>query len=261
MRNSFVVTKNVSRFNSLCARLREPSPKGCGLGCVFGLRGRGKTETSLWYSQRHIDETIYIRCHVLWTPRNFLEMLAVHLGQEPARRVTDLIEQIRARLKVKRPLVIIDEADYLLKEGAKIETVRDLYDTCLTPFLLIGMEDFQRKIHRYPHLVDRIRDNFFEFRPLASEDVTNLAGELCEVNLTGQALEYISNNADGSLRRVETFVKQAEEAARVNHLREVDVCHLKPAARGILRRAHRPRALSRAPVLPESQPAAKEALA
>jgi len=257
MRNAFVTTKNVLAFNQLCTRLREPSPKGCGLGIIFGDRGRGKTETSIWYTQRNLENTVRIRVDALWTARGLLEVLVRELKQEPAYKTTDLLEQIRAVLKKKRPLVIIDEADYLLKEATRIETVRDLYDTCLTPFLLVGMAGFERKVHRFPQVVDRVRDNFLEFGLLGREDTARLATDLCEAVLAQDAVEYICDNTDGSLRQIETFVKMAEKAAEANDLDEVNANHLMPkqaaeAVRRAVARSKRSSVPPGAPVLPET---------
>jgi DNA transposition AAA+ family ATPase len=228
MRNTFVTTKNVLNFKALCASLREPSARGCGLGVVFGDRGRGKTETSIWYTQSQIETTVRIRVDALWTARGFLEVLVRELRQEPAYKTTDLLEQIRGVLKKKRHLVVIDEADYLLKEATRIETVRDIYDTCLTPFLLVGMAGFERKIHRFPQVVDRVRDNFLEFGLLDREDTARLATELCEAKLAQDAVDYICANTDGSLRQIETFVRIAERAANARDLDEVCARHLIP---------------------------------
>jgi len=251
-----VTTKNVLAFNFLCARLREPSAKGCGLGVVFGDRGRGKTETSIWYAQRNIEATVRVRVDALWTARGFLEVLVRELRQEPAYKTVDLIEQARTALRKKRALVIIDEADYLLKEATRIETVRDLYDTCLTPFLLIGMIGFERKIHRFPQVVDRVRDNFLEFGLLDHEDAPRLAVELCEAKLSKDAVEYITANTDGSLRQVETFVRLAEKAAKASDLEEVKAQHLRPEVaaaqvREAMARAQRRMVPKAAPVLHE----------
>jgi hypothetical protein len=228
MRNIFVVTKNTLGFNSLGTKIREPSASGCGMAAVFGDRGGGKSTTAISYTQRNLETTVLIRMRALWTARGFLEELIRELKQEPAHKTTDLLRQIMAVLKRKRPLVIIDEADYLLKEATRIETVRDLYDTCLTPFLLIGMAGFERKIHRVPQVVDRIRDNFLEFTPLDREDVARIAVEICEVKLSQDALNYIAENTDGSIRQVETFVRMAERIAAAKDIKEIGARELAP---------------------------------
>jgi len=144
------------------------------------------------------------------------------LGEAPARRRQDMFRQARENLSGERRLVIIDEADFLASDFKVLETVRALHDASGAPFILMGMQEFPRKVRRYPHIYDRVLHTL-EFQPLRKEEVAQVARELCEVEVADDAISYITDASGGRIRHVIRLLYYAERKAKVNNLKVVDL--------------------------------------
>ena len=88
-----------------------------------------------------------------------LSEIAEELGEEPFWHIQETFNLIEKKLKENPKPIIIDEVDYLLERNT-IETLRDLYDTTSCPLVLVGMGNIDKKLSRYPHIVDRIYKSF-----------------------------------------------------------------------------------------------------
>jgi len=222
MRQIFARTSNVTRFCGAMERLQERDAALPGMALVFGEPGLGKTRTALWWAV--LNNGVFIRTKKLMSGRWLLEEIVAELGEAPAYRTSDLFRQIVEQLLSRPRTLIVDEVDYLCYDARVLETLRDIHDVTGTSMVFLGMDGADRKLNRYRHLYDRFIE-IIRFQPLTRDDVADVAGQLCEVRLTGDAIDFIYGDA-GRFRQVLKWFYKAEVIARVNNLEEISAADL-----------------------------------
>ena len=155
MKKAFVKTKNVKKFVALMSELQELPPNIPKIALVFGDYGLGKSETIKWWTFK--NECIYIRANQGMTTRWLLSEIADELNIQSYWHINETFKEIESALLNNRQTIIIDEIDYLI-ERKVIETLRDLHDRTGCPMVLVGMNLVNKKLARYPHLMDIIRE-------------------------------------------------------------------------------------------------------
>ena len=153
MNKVFVKTKNVKNFVSLMEEVKQLPNNIPKIILVYGEYGLGKSETIKWWTFK--NDCIYVRANQGMTSRWLLSEIAEELGEEPFWHIQETFNLIEKKLKENPKPIIIDEVDYLLERNT-IETLRDLYDTTSCPLVLVGMGNIDKKLSRYPHIIDRI---------------------------------------------------------------------------------------------------------
>lgn len=222
MKRVFARTSNVQNFLSAMTRLQKREEGIPGMALVYGEPGLGKTRTSLWWCAQ--NDGVFIRTKKLMSGRWLLEEIVAELGEAPMRRTSDLFRQAVDQLLERPRTLFVDEADYLAHDARVIETLRDLHDTTGTPFVLIGMDQADKKLMRFKHLYDRFSE-IVRFHPLSEADIKAIAEQMCEVKLSDDAVSYIHSQAN-RFRRVVVWLYKAEAIARANSLKEVRAEHL-----------------------------------
>ena len=218
MRDRFVMTKNAKRFYGAIERIHHKL-KGVERMClVYGDPGLGKTETALHYAAG--NGAVMIRTKKLMTARWFLSELVEELGGAPSWGTKDLFEQARQLLSTGKRTVIFDEVDYFTSDSKVIETLRDLHDLAHCPIVLIGMKDAEKRLKRYPHLMDRFVE-IVRFEPLDRDDVSTMIADLSEVKFDDEAIERIAKESDGRIRRILAMIHRAEYVARAQGLKTI----------------------------------------
>jgi len=228
MRKQFVITDNVKRFVDIAKALQNRADGVPGLAVVWGRPGLGKTETAVWYMAQNIEQVVYLSARPGMTINWFLDELVTELGEAPGRHRQEMFRQAKEHLVQSGKLVLIDESDFLTSDSRVLETVRALHDATGAPFILLGMQEFPRKIRRYAHFYDRII-HFAEFKPLDQSGVKHVAERLCDVKLADDAIAYITERSNGRMRHVVRLLYYAERRAKVNGLKMVS---LKDLGRG-----------------------------
>lgn len=226
MIDTFAMTQNVRRFMAGLEVLRRPVKGRIGIMLVYGPYGTGKTEIGDWYYANHAIP--YVRATDGGTRRELLANIVSALEEAPKYRSADIFEQLLNILDEQSKPIIIDETDYLVDSGI-IETVRDISDMTNAPIILMGMDDLEKKLKNYPHLVDRVtvRVRFELFSP---EEIANYAGQVCEVRLSDDAITYIHAHGKGRLRMTTTWLERAERVAGLNRLEVITAAHLEAYA-------------------------------
>jgi len=223
MKHVFVKTSNVKNFISAITRLQNRQPDIPGMALIYSEPGLGKTRTTLWWCAQ--NDGVFVRTKKLMTGRWLLEEIVAELGEAPMRRTSDLFRQAVEQLLEKPRTLFIDEADYLTHDARVIETLRDIHDTTGAPLVMIGMDQADKKLMRYKHLYDRFSE-IVRFHPLTVEDVRTIAKEMCEVEVTDDAISFIHSRAN-RFRRVIVWLYTVEKLARANGLKKVTAEHLK----------------------------------
>jgi DNA transposition AAA+ family ATPase len=182
------------------------------MGLVFGDPGLGKTETALQYASQ--NDSLYIRMKKLMNARWFLRQLAQDLGGGYFWRTMDLFDEvIRLLSREKKRTLILDEVDYFTADSKVIETIRDLADITGTPMIFIGMQQADKRLMRYPHLYDRFIE-IAKFMPLDREDVQKMTKELSEIQFSDDAIDRITHDSEGKVRKILALIHRAEYTAR-----------------------------------------------
>lgn len=161
MNKVFIKTKNVVKFVSLMEELKNLPPNIPKIALVYGDYGLGKSETIKWWTFK--NDCVYVRATQNMSSRWLLSEIAEELNEEPFWHTKETFEVIENHLLQNPKTIIIDEIDYLI-EKKTIETLRDLHDRTACPLVLVGMGQIDKKLSRFPHLVDRIYKKF-RFEP------------------------------------------------------------------------------------------------
>lgn len=228
MKDIFAITKNVQRFMAGIEAVRTPIRGRIGMMLAFGPPGTGKTECGMWYAaEKNIP---YIRAKDISSRRSLLSNIVAELGEAPAFRSDTLFDQaVEQLLENPRPM-LIDEVDYLVR-GGMVEILRDLNDITNSPIVLMGMEHADKKLKRFRHLYDRI-SAVVKFDLFDESEITNMATQICDVELTASAIAYIHKQSAGKLRLTTTWLARAEKVARLHKLGKIDGDHLHACLNG-----------------------------
>lgn len=218
MKTKFIATNNVRSLYKLADTLNSKSDNTPGLGLCYGQPGLGKTEGAIRLAVTR--DYIYMRAKTAWTVLWFLQDLLRELEEQEIGVTKKAYDRVKEVL-LKRPrLILIDEVDHMLHDGRVIETCRDLHDETGNPFLLIGMQDAERKLKRYPHLYDRFAD-VVRVEPVQADEIMRIADELCEVPISEAAAKEVFKRTNGTFRKIITILNRAEQFARQNSLEQI----------------------------------------
>ncbi|OLA78554.1 MAG: hypothetical protein BHW55_00945 [Candidatus Melainabacteria bacterium 35_41] len=217
MKKVFVKTKNVKRFTSLMEELKNLPPNIPKIALVYGEFGLGKSETIQWWSFK--NNSVYVRAKQKMSPRWLLADIAEEIGEEPFWHTSETFNLIKNYLIQNPKTIIIDEADYLIEKNT-IEILRDLHDRTGCPLVLVGMGNIDKKLRKYPHLIDRIYKSF-RFEKYDIEDIKTIFEELSEISITEDGLEYLSTRAD-QFRQIVKLINKIEKLAKTNEIEELN---------------------------------------
>ena len=217
MNKVFVKTKNVKNFVSLMEEVKQLPNNIPKIILVYGEYGLGKSETIKWWTFK--NDCIYVRANQGMTSRWLLSEIAEELGEEPFWHIQETFNLIEKKLKENPKPIIIDEVDYLLERNT-IETLRDLYDTTSCPLVLVGMDNIDKKLSRYPHIIDRIYKSF-KFERYDFEDVKQILNELTQITFTPDGVEYLATRVN-QFRQIVKLINKIEKLAITNQLKQID---------------------------------------
>lgn len=217
MRKTFVKTKNIKNFVSLMEELKTLPPNIPKIALVYGEYGLGKSETIKWWTFR--NDCIYVRANQGMTTRWLLSDIAEELNVESYWHIDETFNEIEKTLNQNQKIIIIDEIDYLIDKKS-IETLRDLHDRTGCPMVLVGMGNVDKKLARYPHLVDRIYKSY-KFEKYDSNDIKLILEELTEIKFTPNGLEYLSTRAN-QFRQIVKLINKVEKKANTNQISLLD---------------------------------------
>lgn len=229
MKNHFVITKNVRKFQTAVQRINHNRRGVERMALVTGEVGLGKTEAALWYGAH--NGAIIIRMWEMMTGHWLLRELVKEIGVEPAWRTEKLVDQLKEHLSPKPRTIILDEVDRFLKDqdrkkAAVLETLRDIHDVCHCPMVFVGEEWIDKKMKRLPRLYDRIVE-IARFEKFNIPDVKQLIGELSEYRFNDDAIEKIAQESGGRIRPIMNLINQAEDIAKISQLKTIRAEDLK----------------------------------
>ena len=217
MKKTFIRTKNVKQFVSMMDELLKVPPNIPKMALVYGEHGLGKSQTIQWWADK--NDSVYVRATQGMTSRWLLSEIVEELGEEAYWHLQDNFELIENILKENPRVVIVDEIDYLIEKSI-IETLRDLHDKTGCPMVLVGMGTADKKIARYPHLMDRIY-KILKFEKFNSEDIKEILIELTDLKIKDDAIEYLATRTN-QFRQLVKLINKVEKLMKTNQIQELD---------------------------------------
>ncbi|KAB8151780.1 AAA family ATPase [Kordia sp. TARA_039_SRF] len=185
--------------------------------------GAGKTETYKYYEREFVN-VINVECGSQWTRKEFLKKMLRCAGLSPVGNSNRMMEKfIRHVRQMKKPLIIIDQADKL-KDHA-LDLYIDMYNALSgkAGFVLSGADGFKKRIERglkygkvgFAELYSRLGQKFIQFGALTLEDVKLM----CKANGMDDELTIAEtfNKCGGDKRvvrrQIEKYILIKEKAA------------------------------------------------
>lgn len=212
-------TKNVVALSNAFEGLATRDHGVPGMGLVYGYTGAGKTTAVAWLVAR--KNGVYVRANSGWTPTSMLSKIMSELGAAPMQRRAAMLEYIGDKLsQLKRPL-FVDEADYLLHDGAMLESLRDVHDMSGLPVVLIGMANIEKKLVHRQQLARRI-SHWVEFRPSDLEDARLLTDTVAEVKVADDLVALLHRESKGSIGLMTVGLARIESQAKANGWKVAD---------------------------------------
>jgi len=225
MKHTIVPTTNVLAANQMLDSLRSASAGEEKMGLIHGEPGLGKTTAVTHLTQK--TNGVFLRARVSWTVRSMLQSIQRELEQEPGHFSDQMVEQVVQGFVEQpepRPL-IIDEADYLLRQIDMLDALRDIYDSLqgYIPIILVMMKEAPRKIRSKPRLsrFKRRITQWVEFEPISLEDVQVTAEQMAEVAIGDDLLERVHKETGGNMGRVVIALAKIEQFGKANDLETV----------------------------------------
>lgn len=231
MKNIYAELDNTTRFLAGLSHVQHRGAREACLMLVTSEPGYGKSETLRWYAT-HQGNAIYLRAKAGWRPHWFLRELLDELGIAAERTTEQMFRQALRALMTRPCPLIIDEIEHCLSDHKLMESIRDISDLALSPVVMVGMQDAETKIKRFPQIGSRLAC-IVEFQPTSMSDLKTAACVLLEgVTLSQDLLDRIQKETAGRMRLVMNALATCEHAAKlkkVSKLTAADVANLELA--------------------------------
>lgn len=222
MKKTFIKTKNVKGFITLMDELQKLPPNIPKLALVYGDHGLGKSQTIQWWADK--NDSVYVRATQGMTSRWLLSEIAEELGEDPYWHSQETFTLIENHLRQNPKTIIVDEIDYLIEKHT-VETLRDLHDKTSCPIVLVGMGAADKKLARYPHLMDRIYKTL-KFEQFNEDDISDILQQLTDLSFTEDAINYLATRTN-QFRQLVKLINKIEKLSQTNQIKELDEYTLK----------------------------------
>lgn len=221
MNHTTVATTNVVKAMEMLEHLRSTTQGEEKMGLIHGDPGLGKTTAVTKLTNQ--TNAVFLRARVSWTVRSMLRTMCRELNIEPGHFSDDMIEQITHEWVTRgypAPPLIIDEADYLLRQIDMLDALRDIYDVVQMPVILVMMKEAPRKIRSKARLArfKRRITRWVEFEPVSLEDVQRTARQMAEVEVEEDLVKRIHEQTSGNMGRVVIALAKVEQFAKANDM-------------------------------------------
>ncbi len=217
MKNEFIETANVNKFNALCGELADPTSLiGPSLGMVTGPAGRGKSEAAKRFATQ--TDALYIPPLNIRTPAMVLREISFELAKVRPNRSDACLAVIGDEMMKDRRLILIDEADLL--PMIVLEMLRNINERYACPVLLIGEDDLRGKVASRRRIASRIRRKL-EFGPVTQQDIAYFFKRSMDLKITPEHAAPIHKHSNGDWRPVLTAAIGIERAMKASNLTEI----------------------------------------
>lgn len=218
--NSVAPLRNVAALLTLIEKVIARPVGLPGMATYSGYSGYGKT-TAVIYAANKFN-AIQVQVKESWTGKKLCQAILAEMGIKPAKTIADMIDQIAQELVFSDRVLLIDDAQYLIKRGI-IGIARDIYESCGTPIILIGEERLPQELQRWENIHGRMYD-WVTAEPACADDVEHLARIYCpRAELDPDFKAHLLKASQHSIRRVCINLARVAEFAATRGLIFVDL--------------------------------------
>ena len=213
--------KNVSLAAKAVERALTRSPNLPGIVALCGPSGWGKSMAASYCANRF--EGVYVECRSQFRAKSFCEAVLKEMGIRPERTIMDMMNQVAEQLDLSQRPLIIDEGDHLV-DRSLIELVRDLHEMSRTTMLLVGEENFPRKVQaRSERFYNRVLV-WVLAQACSREDARSLAEFYCAgVEVAGDLLDRVREASKGVVRTVCVNLDEIRAHCQEAGLKKIDL--------------------------------------
>ncbi|MBT2131199.1 AAA family ATPase [Aliiroseovarius lamellibrachiae] len=218
--NSLAPLRNVTALVSLIERVNNRAIGLPGLATFYGHSGFGKTTAAIYSANKFNAVSVQIK--ECWTGKKMGQAILAELGIKPQKTISDMVDQIAHELLLSDRVLLIDDAQYLIKRGM-IGLIKDIYESCGTTIILIGEEELPQSLQRWENIHGRMLD-WVAAQPACVADVDHLAKIYCpNVDLTAEFKAHLLKASVHSIRRVCVNLGKVAEFAITKGTEEVSL--------------------------------------
>lgn len=211
---------NVSLCVSTLERAMNRPAHLPGIVTFTGPSGFGKSTAAAIAANRF--EAVYVQAKSSWTRKAAHLAILKEMGVVPARTLYGMAEQVAEQLALSRKPLIIDECDYLIKNGT-IEIIRDIYEASGAAIMLIGEENLPGNLKKWERFHGRVL-KFALAEPASLDDARSLRDlYVDDVAIAEDLLTRVHKEAKGSVRRICVNLEAIREEAADNGLSTIDL--------------------------------------
>lgn len=192
-----------------------------GIVVLYGPSGWGKSMAASYCANKF--EGVYVECRSHYRSKSFALAILKEMGIRPARTTSDMMDQITEQLDLSQRPLIIDESDYLVDRAAMIELVRDLHEGARTTILLVGEEQFARKLLRRSERMHNRVLEWVQAQPASRDDCRSLAGFYCQTPIADDLLDHFRERTRAVTRYICINIDRARELGQSAGLKKIDL--------------------------------------
>lgn len=217
--NSVAPLRNVTALVNLIDRVNARQIGLPGMATFYGYSGFGKTTAAVYAANKF--NAVQVQVKESWTGKKLGQAILAELGIPPAKTIADMIDQIAEELLQSERVLLVDDAQYLVKRGM-IGHVRDIHEGCGGTIILIGEERLPQDLQKWENIHGRMLD-WVAAQPACLSDIDHLAKIYCPSVVIDPAFkEHILKASQHSIRRVCVNLGKVAEFAITKGLGEVD---------------------------------------
>ena len=216
-------TVNFQKFLTSTGRVEERGAAEAGWLLVTGEPGLGKSQSLSYYSVQH--NSVFLRAKAAWTVNWMLRELVSEIGEQPAKRSENLLDQAVKHFASNNRTLIIDEIDHALHDIRVLETIRDISDMTEITVVIGGMQGVERKLRRHPHIYSRIAD-VCRFQAANLADTRAMCDAVCEVQVADDLVAGLHEQAGGYFREICNAIAEVERTAKRKKLAMISLADM-----------------------------------
>lgn len=221
--NSIKPLRNVASLSILATKLRDRTYGLPGMGVLHGPSGLGKSFACA--SVCAAMDAIYISVERDWSAAMLYNSILDELGVVAKGTISEKSRTCQKELMRANRLLILDEADYLIKkrESPMIDRVRDIHDKTNVPVILVGMEELPQKLRQWEQVNNRIYD-WVAAQPADFRDAKMLAEHYAPgITVDDDLIEHIRNRNDGVARKISMDFDYVLQRSRLMSLKTMSL--------------------------------------
>lgn len=207
MRDVFVATENVVKFEEALAELVDRGGRGPSMLTVTAQAGRGKTEAAKRHAAQ--SEAIYLAPQIVRTPFMLLRDICFELAKVRPGSSDRCLRLISTEMGKKRRALIVDEADLLSLRH--LEMLRNLGENELIPVVLIGEDALNATVEQRRRLFSRLFRRI-EFGEVRQADVALFFEKSLELKIDAPTAKLLAEHGGGDWRPLYKAAQDIEQA-------------------------------------------------